>query len=108
MILVRDTKEVYKLQVESAVGKDASVKQVLDYLFGTCPYYDDTETNFVIREWEEDKKRTPLHRLNMFWAIPLTVLCMPYQYIVRGHTGWDTKTAFGRWILRVTGHLKEV
>src|SRR5690606_37750424 len=107
MILVRDTKEVYRHQVESAVGENASAKQVLDYLFGTYPYYD-TKTNFVIREWEADKERTPLHRLNMFWAIPLTVLCMPYQYIVRGHMGWDTKTAFGRWILRVTGHLKEV
>ena len=34
MILVRDTKEVYRHQVESAVGENASAKQVLDYLLG--------------------------------------------------------------------------
>jgi len=104
-MLVRDTKAVYRHQVMQAVGKEATRDEVLAYLFGDEDGW--TDNNFVIREWSDDDKRTPLQRLNMFWAIPFTLLVSPYQYVVKGRVGWDTKTRFSRWILRVTGHLKE-
>lgn len=105
-MLIRDTRSVYRHEVENAVGKDATAKQVLDYLFGGYGEYDRPDADFVIRKWEEDG-RTVLHRLNMFWAIPLTLLLSPFMYLFKGQVGWDTKSKTGRFILRVTGHLKE-
>ncbi|MFA7287283.1 MAG: hypothetical protein WC055_00225 [Melioribacteraceae bacterium] len=104
-MLIRDTKEVYRFKVENAVGKNATAKNVLDYLFGE--YLDERgKANFVLREWSTDHK-TALNRINMFWAIPFTLICSPYRYITKGFIGWDTKTVLGRFILRVTGHLRE-
>lgn len=103
-ILVRDTKDVYRHQVKKYIGKDGTVDDVLDYLFGK--YGEPCDADFVIRAWSKDS-HTRLQRLNMFWAVPLTMCCMPFQYVMKGKTGWDTTTKFGRWILKVTGNLRE-
>lgn len=104
-MLIRETTEVFRYKIEQAVGKDASGRQVLDYVFGET-LAQRGNAPFVIREWRTDR-RTRLQRLNMFWAMPLTLLCAPYQYVVHGFIGWDTKTRLGRWILRATGHFQE-
>lgn len=104
MQIVRENKKVYRSVVERAVGKDATGKEVLDYLFGD--WKQDPEANFFIIEWCYDYKRKPWQRANMLWVLPLTVLCAPYQYIRHGYVGWTNKTKFSRWILRVTGHLR--
>lgn len=106
-MLIRDTRSLYRHEVEKAVGKGATAKQVLDYLFGRYGEYDRPEADFVIRQWSDDNK-TLVNRLNMFWAIPLTILLSPFMYLLKGQIGWDTKTALGRFILRVTGHLKDM
>jgi hypothetical protein len=105
-MFIRNTIKVYRSRVEHDLGDKASDgKAVLDYLFGK--WSEDSETNFMIREWVKDYyDRKPYHRLNMFWALPLTLLFSPFQYIFRGGIGWDTKSTFGRWILKVTGHLR--
>lgn len=104
-LLIRDTSQVYRHQVVKAVGRDATAEQVLDHLFGDG-MYSDAEANFVIREWRgSDKTRT--QRLNMLWAIPLTIALAPFRYVLYGDSGWDTKTRMGRFMLRVTGHLKD-
>ncbi len=105
-MLIRRTSDLYRHEVEKAVGKDATAKQVLDYLFGGCGEYDRRESDFVIRKWTDDKK-TVLQRLNMFWAMPLTLLLSPFMYLFSGQVGWDTKTKVGVFILKVTGHLKD-
>ena len=46
-------------------------------------------------------------RLNMLWAMPLTIALWPFRYVLNGDGGWSTKTRMGRFILRVTGHLKD-
>lgn len=104
MLLIRDTREVYRFKIENKVGKNATAKDVLDYIFGDSVY--GGKANFVIREWQEDDK-TAFQRLNMFWVIPLTLICAPYQYVSKGQIGWDTKTALGRWLLKITGYLRE-
>ncbi|UVO19546.1 hypothetical protein [Stutzerimonas stutzeri] len=105
MVLIRDTKHVYRSRIEQAVGKDASGKRVLDYLFGEYPDHT-VEADFVIREWRSDD-RTVAQRFNMLWAIPLTLLFAPYRYVVKGHIGWDNETAFGGWLLKVTGSMND-
>lgn len=105
-MFIRDTTGVYRHQIESKLGENPTGRQVLDYIFGEHGEYGHPSVDWVIRKYYKDDK-TAIHRLNMFWAIPLTLLCAPYQYIKEGQVGWDTKTKFGRFILRVTGHYKE-
>lgn len=105
-MLIRDKRKLYRQEVESAVGKDATAKQVLEYLFGGYGEYDRPDADFVIYKWATEN-RTVLHRLNMFWAMPLTLLLSPFMYLLNGQVGWDTKTKVGRFILRVTGHLQD-
>lgn len=105
-MFIRDKRKLYRHEVESAVGKDATAKQVLDHLFGGPHDYGCHDADFVIYKWTGEK-RTVLHRLNMFWAMPLTLLLSPFMYLFAGQVGWDTKTKVGRFILRVTGHLKD-
>lgn len=103
-VFIRDTTGVYRHKIEQELGKDATGQQVLDYLLG--PYGDDSRVNFVIREWRKDD-RTKLQRLNILWVIPLSILLWPIRYVLYGDGGWSTKTRMGRFILRVTGYLKD-
>lgn len=105
-MLIKDTKQVYRHQVEEYIGKNGTVKDVLDYLFGGYGEYDQRGADFIIRKWSGDD-RTVLNRLNMFWAIPFTLLLSPFMYLKCGYVGWDTKSIAGRFILKATGHLKE-
>lgn len=102
-IFIRDTTGVYRYKIERELGKDATGQQVLDYLLG--PYGDDSRVNFVIREWRKDD-RTKLQRLNLLWVMLLTIVLWPFRYVLYGDAGWSTKTPMGRFILRVTGYLK--
>ena len=106
-MLVRCTSKAYRHQVEKAVGKDATAKQVLDHIFGGYGEYDRPDADFVLRVWDGDYNRTFWHRLNMFWAMPLTLLLSPFMYLKSGQVGWSDKSATGRFILRVTGHLRD-
>lgn len=103
-MLIRDTNGVYRHKVMHDLGPDATAYDVLDYLLGDHDGY--RGVDFVIKEWRSDNRKW-WQRLNMFWAMPLTILIMPFQYIAQGQTGWSTKTAFGRWILRITGNLED-
>lgn len=82
--------------------KDMTGKEVIERIFGG--YNNDYQSEFRIIDdcWHPDTK--PWQRFNRFWAYPLTLLCAPYQYIIRGQCGWSDKTKFGNWILRVTGY----
>lgn len=102
-MLVRDTKGIYRHQVKEAVGKDATAEQVLDYLFGDC--MGESKSDFTIRIWDHDNK-TPLQRLNFYWLVPFTLICAPVRYVFYGYIGWDTKTKFGRWILKIAGEYR--
>src|SRR5690606_3010067 len=105
-IFIHDNARVYRLKIEQELGKDATGQQVLDHLFG--PYGEDSSSsvNYVIREWRKDD-RTKLQRLNILWVIPLSVVLWPFRYVLYGDGGWSTKTRMGRFILRVTGYLKD-
>lgn len=103
-VFIRDTAGVYRHKIEQELGKDAAGQQVLDYLLG--PYGDDSRVNFVIREWRKDD-RTKLQRLNILWVIALSIVLWPFRYVLYGDGGWSTKTRMGRFILRVTGYLKD-
>lgn len=104
--LVRKNNEVYRHQIEAYLGKDSKVSDVLDYIFGN--YGNDYRCmgNFTLRVWSKDKRKW-WQRLNMFWAMPLTLIIMPFQWVFHGTTGWSNRTKFGMFILKVTGNLDE-
>ena len=104
-MLIRNTKSVYRHEIERKLGKDASAKQVLDHIFGD--YYDnDKGIDYVISKWSSCKK-TKMQRFNIVLAVIFIILRSPYQYITDGYLGFDNKTKFGRWVLRNTGDLKD-
>lgn len=105
-MFLRDTRQHYRRQIEKVVGKDATAKQVLDHIFGTYDNDYNGDSDIVVRVWLSDHTRTKAQRLNMFWAMPLTLLLAPIMYVKTGQVGWDTKSKVGRFILRVTGKLK--
>ena len=105
-VFIHDTKFVYRYAIEREIGKDATGQQVLDYLFGPYGEYSSSSVNYVICEWRKDD-RTKLQRLNILWVIPLSIVLWPFRYVLYGDGGWSTKTRMGRFILRVTGYLKD-
>lgn len=105
-VFIHDTTDVYRYKIESELGKDATGQQVLDHLFGPYGEYSGSSVNYVIREWRKDD-RTMLQRLNMLWAMPLTIALWPFRYVLYGDGGWSTKTRMGRFFLRITGYLKD-
>ncbi len=106
-MLVRKTSRVHRLEVEKSVGKDATAKEVLDYIFGGYSEYEAAKADFVLYSWQSDCERTFLHRLNMFWALPLTILLSPFMYLKSGYVGWSDKSAAGRFVLRATGFMRD-
>lgn len=106
-MFIRDTRKVYRSEIEKNLGKDASGEKVLDYMFGTYDNDYNSNSDITIRKWGEPTQNKIIHRINMIWAIPLTLIILPLQYLITGNTGWDTKTKLGRWILKITGHLTE-
>ena len=84
-------------------GKPMSKDEVIEYLFGTHTDY--PETNLDLYLFEPPEKKA-WHRLNMLWAVPVTLLCGIYRYIRYGDIGWNNKTKFGKFIIKATGHDK--
>lgn len=106
MLLIKNSALTHRHEIENALGKDATGEQVLDHIFGTYDTNYQGSTNFVIRTWDSDS-RTFANRLNMFWAMPLTLLLAPFMYLKDGQVGWSSNSAAGRFVLKVTGHLKD-
>lgn len=80
--------------------KDMSGEEVIKFIFGDIYEYGDFKI-IDVHYFNEEKWH---HRLNRLWAYPLTWLCAPYQYVVNGEVGWDDKTKFGRWMLKIAGY----
>ena len=106
-MFIRDTRKIYRSSIEKAVGENATGKDVLDYIFGTYDNDYNGETDLILESWEEPSHKSVFHRVNMLWVIVLTIILSPIRFILYGQVGWDTKSKFGRWIIKITGNLKE-
>lgn len=103
-MIIRKSKSAYRCSIIKELGEDCTGKQVLDHLFGDYDNDYQSYENYYISEWCSDKRKW-WQRLNMFWAMPLTIIILPFQWVVVGHTGWSDKNKVGRFVLRVTGNL---
>ena len=86
---------------EEITGRKVNTKEaLLDYLFGDYQSHPETILDIYLLTPED---KTWKHRLNMFWAFPVTLVCAPYQFIVNGGVGWTNKGKVGKFILKSIG-----
>jgi len=92
---------------EKCYGEGGWNKQNLEsFLFGDC--YGDKDSDYYLSKPDYYYVKSKItHRLNMLWAWPFTLICYPFQYILKGEVGWSERTIFGKWILKVCGYIKE-
>lgn len=89
---------------EEVTGRSVDTKEdLLDYLFGNYEHRPDTSLDLYLLE-PVDKKW--YHRLNMFWAYPVTLLLYPFRYVIYGDGGWTNKTIMGKFMLKSVGEDK--
>ena len=54
-------------------------------------------------EWKASRDATFWQRLNRLWFVPLWVITMPFQWLIRGRVGFDTTSKFAKVCSRITG-----
>lgn len=106
-MFIRDTKRLHRSDIEKVLGKNATGEDVLDYIFGTWENDYNSDSGLIISIWDESDRKTMLQRFNMLWVVPLTFILAPFNYVLKGCIGWDTKSKIGRWFIKITGNLKE-
>ncbi|USD68114.1 hypothetical protein [Vibrio sp. SCSIO 43136] len=90
------------IEENSAVPlKDMTGVDAVEFVFGSREDDYCSEFKIVNTRWKPEQRWW--HRLNMFWAYPLTLICAPYQYVKSGETGWSDETKFGRFMLKACG-----
>lgn len=105
MNLHHSVKKIHRFEIEKELD-NPTAKEVLDLLFGSWDG-DEDRPYYKVFTYDYDHERTWQQRLNMFWAMPLTLLLSPIMYIYSGQVGWSDKSKVGKFILKVTGHLHE-
>ncbi len=54
-------------------------------------------------EWMERHDATFLQRINRLWFVPLYLLTIPFQWIIKGRVGFESTSKFGLLCKRITG-----
>ncbi|WP_407214440.1 hypothetical protein [Enterobacter hormaechei] len=54
-------------------------------------------------EWMERRDATFWQRLNRLWFVPLYLLTIPIQWLIRGRMGFESTSKVGAFVSRITG-----
>lgn len=54
-------------------------------------------------EWMSRRDATFQQRLNRLWFVPLYLLTIPFQWLIRGRIGFETTSKVGAFFSRITG-----
>lgn len=54
-------------------------------------------------EWMSRRDATFWQRLNRLWFVPLYLLTIPFQWLIRGRMGFETTSKVGAFFSRITG-----
>ncbi|WP_237764652.1 hypothetical protein [Enterobacter hormaechei] len=54
-------------------------------------------------EWMERRDATFWQRLNRLWFVPLYLLTIPFQWLIRGRMGFETTSKVAAVINKITG-----
>ena len=85
---------------ELEMGREMTKNEVINYLFGCSDSREETPLDIYVMDRPQSKI---IHRLNMLWAFPITLICAPYMWMRRGQIGWHNKSKVGRFILKCVG-----
>ncbi|WP_337843538.1 hypothetical protein [Rheinheimera sp.] len=81
-------------EVLKATGKEnPTADDVLDVLMGRDQYSD---TDYLVHRYDEPAARTMLQRFNFIWFMPLYLLTVPFQWLIRGQVGVNRNSRMGR------------
>ena len=105
MKIEQKKQQLYRHEVEQELKENPTSKDVLDMLYGN--YDNDYRSDYKIIRRFNKPNRSFTCRLNMLWAMPLTVLAFPVLYVIKGEGGWSENSLLGKFILKVTGYLEE-
>jgi len=73
-----------------------NTRQVADFLCGRDQVVDNTK-------WMSSHGATFWQRLNRLWFVPLYMLTIPFQWLIRGRMGFETTSKVGMMIQKLTG-----
>lgn len=54
-------------------------------------------------EWMSSRDAKFWQRLNRLWFVPLYILTIPFQWLIRGRMGFETTSKFGALMAKLTG-----
>lgn len=96
-IFEQDKRKLYRHELSKFETKE----ELLDELFGNCSndYYSDYDVYIYTCD-----KKTIWNRLNLLWFVPLWLLTIPFQWLIRGRVGVNTNSKLGRlihWLVRI-------
>lgn len=66
--------------------------------------YDDRWHQFtLIDNTYESGKTTLLQRINRIWFVPIYLLTVPFQWVIKGDVGMDNDSKLAKLLMRITG-----
>jgi hypothetical protein len=86
-------------------------KQISDFLCGEEDCYSEaakTPGQYAYQvvdntEWMSRRDATFWQRLNRLWFVPLYLLTIPFQWLIRGRMGFESTSKVGAFVSRITG-----
>lgn len=77
------------------LGKpDISGEEALKHILGDVEHYSHSE--YVIYKYETTTQRTLIQRFNYLWVMPLFILSIPLQWLVKGEIGVSRNGKIGQ------------
>ncbi|EHF5047970.1 hypothetical protein L348_09278 [Enterobacter sp. MGH 2] len=86
-------------------------KEICNFLCGEGGYYAESskvpeQYDYVVvdnTKWMGRRDATFWQRLNRLWFVPLYLLTIPFQWLIRGRMGFESTSKVGAFISRITG-----
>jgi len=104
---------LYRYELEKRLKEQGfdNWKQISNFLCGEEPGWEDSARmpeQYAYQvvdntEWMEQRDATFWQRLNRLWFVPLYLLTIPFQWLIRGRMGFETTSKVGEFISRITG-----
>lgn len=104
---------LYRYELENRLKEEGfeNWKQISNFLCGGQPDWEDSvrtpeqyEYQVVDNtEWMSKRDATFWQRLNRLWFVPLYLLTIPFQWLIRGRMGFESTSKLGAFISRLTG-----
>lgn len=96
-MIKREVRDAYRTEILKQVGKDASAKVVLDFLF-------DEDSEYVVTKYRDyDETKTVFNRLAFIVLFPFLLVGIGIQWVFTGKTGVTGKSRFGKFLLKICG-----